>query len=205
MITLCKNILRPTITEKIKKDFPNADIVYFDDTVIDFSVIQQEIETSSLFGNDRVIVLIDINKDFLSSLIKALATLPENTHVFWKEDSFLVATLKKLPPYELWEGKEIKSVKENPFTIANKLGSNPLDLWTTYQILLEQGNDPEALFGILWWKLKDIAKKQKDISPNLKNTFHRFLSTYSSARESGGELSTGLEKLLLSLTKKDLI
>jgi hypothetical protein len=70
--------------------------------------------------------------------------------------------------------------------------------------MTSENQAPEAIFGILWWKLKDLARKKQTINSEFKKTLKNFLSTYSSARETGGELETGLEELLLKLTKKDL-
>lgn len=206
MITLCKNIPRIEISEKIKKDFPESDVVYLDDTIKDVSLIIQELQAVSLFENERVIVLSDIPRDFWDEIVVALASIPVTTQIFWREDSFLAAMLKKMPEHQVWESSTKKELGVNPFMLANSLATGDgKKIWMDYQILLDQGIPPEELFGILWWKLKDIAKKQSNISPSLQKTFHRFLSTYSSARESGGDLTLELEQLLLSLTKKDLV
>jgi hypothetical protein len=205
MITLCKNISYTEIKEKIKKDFPGSDIVFLDDTIKDSSYIIQEIQSLSLFGNGRVIILSNIPEYFWNTIISTLSVIPTTTHIFWQEDFFPVAILRKIPDHNIWEKAPEKTKTIDPFIIANSLPSGDGKmLWKNYQLLIDQGNEPEAIFGILWWKLKDISKKQSSISKNFQKTFHRFLETYANGRNGTLDLGIGLEQLLLSLNKKDL-
>lgn len=207
MITLLKQFSRSDALMHIRKNFPDYELIRIEDTITDSTKISQEIESSDLFGKSRAVFLSDIPRDFWDILIESLDYIPPDTVVFWREDSFPVAYIKQLPKHTILEGKKTttSSTKSNPFVIANQLSvSNPTQLWATYQSLLDEGNEPEAVFGILWWKLKDIAKKKKNLSSEFKKTLRNFLLTYSTARETGGDLETGLEKILLSLTKKDL-
>jgi hypothetical protein len=98
------------------------------------------------------------------------------------------------------------TTKPNPFSIANALATGDgVVIWKQYRELLSQGFAPEELIGILWWKLKDLAKKKPALSLEFKKTLHNFMNTYRFARESGGDLETGLEKLLLSITKSNIV
>jgi hypothetical protein len=139
-------------------------------------------------------------------VIDALHHVPTTTIVFWLEEAFPVAYLKKIPDHVMIEGEKEKEIAAiNPFNIANLIGTGDgAALWVMYQQLLQDGHEPEALFGIIWWKLKDIAKKKQSISPAFKKTLHTFMNTYSKARFSGGDLESGLEKLLLETTKEQL-
>ena len=193
------------IINKIKKDFPQHEIVRITDSITDPSIIEQEIQAQDLFGNNRVIFLSDILEEFQSSVITGLQHIPTTTVIFWAEDSFPVALIKKIPPHTIWEESEKKIEKINSFTIANELPfADPKKLWITYQKLLANNIEPEPIFGMLWWKLKDVAKQKKTLSPEFKKTMHRFLEMYIISRQSNGDLETGLEQLLLSLNKKDL-
>ncbi len=210
MITLFKKVPREEVLETIAKKYPGYEVVRFGDTAIDVTEITQTLITDDLFGNSQLVFLSDINRDFWSDIISALKNISETKIVFWAEESFPVALTKGMPKHSTIDAKEKKhssagEQKINPFQIANQLPiGNGTTLWTTYQELLLQNQAPEAIFGILWWKLKDIAKGKKMITPAFKTTLKKFMSAYSSARETGGELETGIEKLLLSLSKKDL-
>jgi hypothetical protein len=208
MIYLYKKFTPSVEIKKIQADFSNAEFVRITDQIQDVSEIQSLIESSSLFSDNRIVIMSDMPRDFWDDIIESLHHVPDTTTLFWFEDSFPVAYTKKIPKYTLKENEEKKAsaVVANPFQIANALPSgNATTIWVTYQELLDQGSTPEELFGILWWKLKDIAKKQKISSPEFKTTLHNFLSAYARARETGGNLESGLEQVLLSLTKKDLI
>ncbi len=206
MITLFKKVSREKILETITKKYPNHEMIRFNGFNGDVTEITQELVTGNLFGTDRLIFLSDINRDFWPEIISALKTLSENTIVFWSEESFPIALIKGMPKHEIMEEKEKKTVeKSNPFQIANQLPyGDSVKTWSTYRSLINESHAPEALFGILWWKLKDIAKKKNVISDPFKKTLRKFMETYSQARESGGDLETGLEKLILETTKKDL-
>lgn len=206
MITLFKKVSREKILEIITKKYPNHEMVRFNGFNGDVTEITKELVTGNLFGTDRLIFLSDINRDFWPEIISALKTLSENTIVFWSEESFPIALIKGMPKHEIVEEKEKKIVeKSNPFQIANQLQyGDSVKTWSTYRSLINEGHAPEALFGILWWKLKDITKKKNVISDPFKKTLRKFMETYSQARESGGDLETGLEKLILETTKKDL-
>lgn len=207
MIYLYKQFPIDEIQKKLSRDFKNHEIVRITDQIIDESIIGHEIESENLFLIPRLVFISNISRDFWDTVINSLSYVPTTTTVIWLEDSFPVAYLKKIPHQELFEYKEKKaSQKANPFQIANALATgNGTSVWASYQDLLDQGFAPEELFGILWWKIKDIAKKKTTVSPVFKKTIQNFLSAYANARETGGELETGLEKVLLSLSKKDFI
>lgn len=205
MITLCKNISHELVNKKIEQDFPDHDIVRLYDIQQESSRIQHELTSENIFQIPKVIILARIHKDFWDVIIESFQFLPDTTKVFWIEETFPVATVRKISNNIIWEEKVVKQEKQNPFVIANTLATaDAKNLWTTYHELLAEGNDPEGIFGILWWKLKDMTKKKKVISEDLKNTFHEFMKVYAESREQGN-LEMNLEQLLLSITKKDLI
>jgi hypothetical protein len=206
MIYLYKKFPREDILSIIQSEFPNRDMVRFSGFEGDATEITHALTAQNLFGNDQLIFLSDIDRELWNDIINTLPSISEPTVVIWLEDSFPVAFLKSMPKHQLQEYTEKKtSEKSNPFAIANQLSSGSSSgLWMTYQELLAEGQAPEAIFGILWWKLKDIAKKKPTITPEFKKTLKTFLTTYSQARETGGELETGLEEVLLKLSRKDL-
>ena len=206
MIFLYKKFPRLEIIKKIQTDFPNHDLLRFSDFSGDVTEIAHALAADNLFGNSQVVFLSDIDRNLWDQVIAMLPQKAESTIVIWLEESFPVAFLKSMPEHQLQEYVEKKSSeKTNPFTIANHLpNGNAKDLWTTYQELTAEDQAPEALFGIIWWKLKDIAKRKTVITPEFKKTLKKFLTTYSQARETGGDLETGLEEVLLSISKKNL-
>lgn len=205
MIHLYKQFPIDEVFKKLSRS--DREIVRITDQIIDESIISHTLESENLFFTPKTVFISYINRDFWDTIITSLGNLPKTTDVIWLEDSFPVAYLKKIPHQELFEYKEKKpTAKANPFSIANALATgNGVTIWTNYQDLLSQGFAPEELFGIIWWKLKDIAKKKTTLSPVFKKTLHNFLASYAVARETGGELETGLEKVLISLSKKDFM
>ena len=206
MIYLYKKFPREDILSIIKSEYPNHGMKRFSGFDGDVTEITHALTAQDLFGNDQLIFLSDIDRDIWNVIIDTFSSISDSTIVIWSEESFPVAFLKSMPKHSLQEYTEKKvSEKLNPFAIANQLSSGSSSgLWTTYQELLAEGQAPEALFGILWWKLKDIAKKKTTITPEFKKTLKTFLTSYSQARETGGELETGLEEVLLKLSRKDI-
>lgn len=207
MIYLYKQFPIDEVQKIISRDFNNHEIVRITDEIIDESIIKHSLESENLFLTPRLIFISGIQRDFWDTVIESLSYLPATTTVVWLEDSFPVAYLKKVPKHTVSEYKDKKTTtKANPFSIANTLTTgNGSAIWVVYQDLINQGFAPEELFGIIWWKLKDIAKKKTTISDSFKKTLHTFMSTYADARATAGDLETGLEKTLLSITKKDLV
>jgi DNA polymerase III delta subunit len=203
MITLYKKVPKDSILERITTNYANHELVRFHDVTSDGSEIAHAIQGQSLFGGDRIIFLSSIDRELWDVVIDALHHVPTTTIVFWLEDAFPVAYLKKMPDHTMIEGEKEKEITAaNPFGITNLIGTGDgVALWAMYQQLLQDGHEPEALFGIIWWKLKDLAKKKQSISPAFKKTLHTFMNTYSNARSSGGDLESGLEQILLSMNK----
>lgn len=208
MILLLKQYTTEKVFQLIEKKYPNYEIIRFFGSQFDVSELLHTIQSENLFGTNQVVFLSDIDRDSWPAIIAGLHQKTKDSIVVWSEDSFPKEFLKKMPDHELLEGKkETATTSEiiNPFSIANVLPTGDgKTIWPTYRTLVEKGNAPEAIFGIMWWKLKDLAKKKKEISPAFKKTLRHFLNTYSQARETGGELETGLEKTILQITKKDL-
>jgi DNA polymerase III delta subunit len=208
MITLYKKIPREKILETIAKKYADYDIVRFSGFSGDVTEIIHALSAEDLFGNKKLVFLSEIDRELWKDIIAALASISDDTIVLWLEDSFPVALTKGMPRHETVEEKKAPSgggVSSNPFQIANELStSNAKQLWATYQELVQEGNAPEAIFGIIWWKLKDIAKRKKALSDQFKKTLKQFLNAYSNARTTGGELETGLERELLQLSKEQL-
>jgi hypothetical protein len=207
MITLYKQFSVPQILEIITRDFPEHDIVRIDDTISEDAHIAHILQSDNLFGNNQIIFISFLPRDFWDQTIDALAHISPTTNIVWLEDLFPVSFLKKMPNHTIVEQAEKKiTTKPNPFSIANALATGDgVVIWKQYRELLSQGFAPEELIGILWWKLKDLAKKKPALSLEFKKTLHNFMNTYRFARESGGDLETGLEKLLLSITKSNIV
>ncbi len=207
MITLFKKVPKETILHKIATTFPNHALVRFHDYHDDPSVIIHAMLGQSLFGESRIIFLSELDRALWDDIIGALSQIGDDTEVYWLEDSFPVAYLKKVPNHTIIEEKGGTSEKSttNPFVIANTLASGGVHTWAEYRQLIHEGNEPEALFGIMWWKIKDIAKKKPLLSKNFKKTITDFMKTYSVARSGKGDLETGLERLLIALTKDSLV
>lgn len=207
MITLYKKVPKDIIFATIAKQYANHELVRFHDSSGDGSEIALAIEGQSLFGGSRLIFLSSLDREIWPVVIASLHHVPDTTTIFWLEDSFPVAFTKQIPEHTIIEGdKEKELITLNPFQLANMLSTgNGAALWATYQQLLQEGHEPEALFGIIWWKLKDMAKKKGLLSPVFKKTLYTFMKTYSAARSEYGDLESGLEQVLLEMNKEKLL
>ncbi len=207
MIILFKKIPRDEIVARINKKYPNHEIIRFNGFSGDATEITHTMLSNDLFANEKLVFLSDIDRELWDQVIEALKHISGSMVVFWAEDSFPVAYIKAIPSHEMVESKEKKNTAEslNPFQLANQISTgNSVNLWATYQNLIIAGHSAESLFGIMWWKLKDLARKRTTVSFSYKKTLFNFMNAHSLARKTGGELETGIEKLLLSLKPTDL-
>ncbi|MCC6323457.1 hypothetical protein IT400_01550 [Candidatus Nomurabacteria bacterium] len=163
---------------------------------------------SDLFGNTPTTVIENaitgdeniFNDDILKSLKESI-----NVFIFL-EDTLTQVQIKKYKKYLedtiLCEKKEISKPKVNAFVIADMFGKrDKVGTWTTYLDLVEKGEAPEAISGMLFWKIKTLllARSVKPYSKReLELASSQLVDIYHKAHAGDTDMKVALEQFILS-------
>jgi DNA polymerase III delta subunit len=161
----------------------------------------------SLFGDSPVVIsenfLKDGDIDFSDLELKELKE--SKTIFIFKEDKMLATDQKKYKKYgevEVFELKKItKNEKFNPFLITDAFANrDKIMAWTSYLKCIEEGAEPEAIAGVLFWKIKTMMLNgSKAFSKDeLKRQSSLIVSIYHKAHRGEVDFVVGIEQFLLS-------
>jgi len=165
-------------------------------------------KSASLFAPRQLIILENIlenpeTKDFILDKLDDLKN-SENVFVFL-EKKVIKDIVNKFNKYSeevkeftLPKGREEKA---NVFAITYPLEKrDKKNMWLEFQKLKETDTSPEALSGILFWKIKDMLLKgnSKNWSETeLKNLSSKLVSLHHDAHRGLVDFPTGLEKFII--------
>jgi DNA polymerase III delta subunit len=163
--------------------------------------------TGSLFGDKSFIVVEDF---FIESEVtltnEDLEILKNSSSAFvFLEDKMLAKEQKKYAKYaeiKDFKAKEIKEIpKVNVFSVADAYArKDKVGAWVAYNSAIESGIAPEAISGILFWKIKTmILNNNKEFKvSDLKRYSSEIVALYHKAH--GGEVDfvIALEQFILS-------
>jgi DNA polymerase III delta subunit len=98
---------------------------------------------------------------------------------------------------------EKKKEEYNAFALANAVGNrDKKNAWILYRKAIDKGEAPEALHGMMFWKVKSMmigGLGNAYSKEELYNLADRLITTYHDSRRGVHELETGVEALILSL------
>ncbi|ETB64108.1 TPA: hypothetical protein DIC38_00685 [Candidatus Nomurabacteria bacterium] len=178
--------------------------------VLNKEVILNEALSVSFFENDNFFIIDNIiseGKILFDDEDLKIINDSEKLFVF-KEDKITAVNEKKFKKFskiEFFENKVIKLKKDNTFLIAEYFGfNNKLKTWIIYRSLIDGGIEPEAISGILFWKIKAMLLYgtkffTKDI---LKKMSSSLVSIYHEAHRGESDMTISLEKFILSSLNK---
>ncbi len=161
----------------------------------------------SLFGDSYVILLpgaITEAEEVFSKTI--LTTCAESKTIFiFIEDTLLATKVKEYQKYITeaikCEAPSEKIVKTNPFVLTDFFAQkDKINAWATYLLLIEKGESPEALAGMLFWKIKTIITKNERSNFSKKELTHaswKLVALYHAGHEGVGDMKIGLEQYIL--------
>jgi len=119
--------------------------------------------TQDMFGNGYTVTLDGLIDDprTKQEIIEVLPELKESTNIFFLIDRKVdAATKKKLEKYaDSFEVCDLPAAKKEwgNFALADYFaGKERAKAWVAYQQALLKGEAPEALHGMLFWKIKQI-------------------------------------------------
>lgn len=162
----------------------------------------------SLFGEKQTIILenplTESDAVFDEVLLKVLKD--SETQFIFTEDSFTATELKKYKKYFEKEFKfdlEVKKViKSNPFDIANAYGARDrIKTWTLYMSTIEKGEAPEAIAGMLFWKIKTMLAgsfTKPFTRPELLQASSSLVDIYHKSHRGECDMEQALEQFILT-------
>ncbi|MDQ5931165.1 MAG: hypothetical protein QG674_331 [Patescibacteria group bacterium] len=136
-----------------------------------------------------------LNKELLTKLVKSPT-------VFILEERDLGKSIVKMLEKEgalvsLEKSKISITKKSNIFSVTEAItASSKKDRWMAYQNA-RQEHTPEALVGILYWKLRDLIEKSPAKSAPFKAFYTSLIKAHKKAWQSGFSLDLAIEKVIL--------
>jgi len=172
----------------------------------DKNIILNYASTVSLFGEYPVIIFSNYIKESGVNFFKEDLELMKESRVLFifKEDKMLVSEQNKYKKYaevKIFENKkEIVKDKFNVFSITDAFSNkDKIGAWTLYRKAIEGGVEPEAISGILFWKIKTmIINGSKVFSKDeLKKQSSLIVSMYHKAHRGEIDFVLALEQFIL--------
>ena len=167
--------------------------------------------SANLFGDTPVVILENIiEQGGLSLGAKDLEILQDSSTTFiFLEDKFLKKDESKYKKYATiltFEEKIIKPKQSfDTFSVAESYGHrDKIGTWVLYRDAIEKGVEPEAISGILFWRIKTMILNKTKIFTltELKNQSKNLVSLYHRAHLGKLDFTIGLEQFILSSLSK---
>lgn len=165
----------------------------------------------NLFGEQPIIVLDSVLVSADSSLTASdMSVLQKSFTTFiFLEDTVKVADEKKYKKYgEVAHFDEVKKKeipRGNVFALTDAYGKkDKVGAWILYREAIEKGTEPEAICGLLFWKIKSFFTSSQKVfsTPELKRNSSALVSLYHRAHKGETDFTIGLEQFILSSLSK---
>lgn len=167
---------------------------------------------NSLFGEKPVIIIDNLlTEENIILTENDWQILKESETIFiFKEDKFLVSDQNKFKKHGTIKGfkneKIIPIEKFNIFSITDAFSmGNKMNTWTIYHDSIHLGIEPEAVAGVLFWKIKNMILNGSKIFSREELVIHssNIVSLYHKAHNGEADFAIGLEQFILtSLSSK---
>ncbi len=170
------------------------------------SLLQMYAGNVSLFGQAPIVIVENVlnHKEFELS-VDELSEIKNSSTIFvLLEDKLLAVDEKKYKKYaEHIEKFETKIIKEpyDAFLLANAYASkDKIKTWTLYLEAIEKGEAPEAISGMLFWKIKTmiLSLPKGERLEQLKKNSSELVSLYHSSHNGSMDFEVGLEQFILN-------
>ncbi|MFA7000455.1 MAG: hypothetical protein WC241_05115 [Candidatus Paceibacterota bacterium] len=191
----------------IKELTINRESFLINDSDLDKDLIMNYANNVSLFNESPAVILEEVlNEGVIAFSNEELNSLTESKTLFiFKEDKMSVINQKKYKKYgeiKVFEEKKTASKENfNIFNIADAFASRDKILaWTLFHKGINQGVEPEAIAGILFWKIKMMILSSSRIfnKDELKHQSSNIVSLYHKAHRGECDFSISLEQFILS-------
>lgn len=164
--------------------------------------------SDGLFGDKRAFIIEDYLGDGDSLSGDDLSILEKSNHTFiFLEDKLNVQDEKKYKKYADIQKFETQKIvkKEDNFAIANAFANkDKIKTWVLYREAVSNGVEPEAISGMLFWKIKNMMINGNRLfsKEELKKQSSSLVSLYHKSHLGEIDFIIGLEQFILSSLSK---
>jgi len=196
----------------IKELTKNSESFFVRDEIMDRALIMSYCYNVNLFNLSPAVIMENVlGTDEINLKKEDLEFLKKSETIFiFKEDKLLKTLQDKYKKYveiKIFEDKKVfGKEKFNVFSITDAyVKKDKIGTWSLYNKALKEGVEPEAIAGVLFWKIKTLLLlnpngKTKD---DLRKQSSDIITLYHKAHRGEVDLSIGLEQFILtSLTSK---
>lgn len=199
------------LIDSLQKKKPDASFFKIDSESFSAERVSEYIESQGLFSNKYIVFLDRLceKKEIKESFVDLLKEISESENIFIvlegkldkatatkiekKSEKFLNFTLEEAPEKPVY----------NAFALADAFARRDRkNAWMLYRKSIDAGEAPEALHGMIFWKVKTLILSgyggdwRKD---ELIKVMNELVVLYHDARRGKHELETGIEAWLLSI------
>jgi DNA polymerase III delta subunit len=198
-------------SEYIKKISKKGEIVRLPQSQISRELFIEYASSVSLFGDSPTIISENVLHDEVIKFSpKDWALLQESNSIFiFIEESLKAQDEKKYKKYatieHFNEKKFSQTPKFNTFVITDAFGRHDkVGTWILCKDALEKGIEPEAISGLLFWKIKTMILGSSNLftKDELKNQSSAIVSLYHRAHRGECDFDIGLEQFILTALSK---
>jgi len=199
------------LVENLLKKKPDAS--FFKMSVENFNdaELSSYIGGQGLFENKYIVFLDRLceDKEVKEVLLDKIKEISESQNIFiileGKLDKASLAKIEKksekTQDFVLPEGE--KKEPYNAFAVAEALGRrDKKNLWMLYRKAIDKGEAPEALHGMMFWKVKTMLTSSYGGAYEREELYglaEKLVSVYHEARRGSHELEIGVETLILEI------
>ncbi len=190
----------------IKKITQDNEVVFLTESKVSKEILNNYAMSNSLFGSNPFIIVENlIGKDEVFFSSKELSVLKNSKTTFiFLEDKILLATEKKYREYVVIEKFTTVNKKEmatnSVFNIADAFArKDKIKTWVLYSQAIENKIGPEAISGMLFWKIKTMILNNNQLFSLdiLKKQSSEIVSLYHRAHRGEIDFVVGLEQFIL--------
>ncbi len=199
------------LIDSLLKKKPDAAFFKIDSETFDTAKIQEYTGSQGLFASKYIVFLdrLSEKKETKEEFVDLLKDISESENIFiileGKLDKATSGKIEKKS--EKFINFTLDEVEEKPvynaFALADAVGKrNKKEAWMLYRKAIDVGEAPEALHGMIFWKIKTIILsgflgnwKREELMKMLDD----LVVLYHDSRRGKHELETGLEACLLEI------
>lgn len=196
-------------SEEIKKLTKDCELVFLTIDTFSPELLSNYAGSISLFGQTLAIISDNVLKENDLNKEKLLDFKNSNTTFIFIEDKMTMAEESKYKKYAevlRYEEKITKQApKINSFALADAYASrNKINTWMLYHESISTGAEPEAISGMLFWKIKMMILNGTRMFSikELKNQSKELVALYHKAHRGEVDFVIGLEQFILSSLNK---
>ncbi|MCX6716177.1 MAG: hypothetical protein NT077_04165 [Candidatus Taylorbacteria bacterium] len=193
------------LVDSLRAKKPDAAFVKIEADSWNSSVIEGHLGGQGLFSNKYIVFLSRVTEstEAKEEILKFIPAMQESTNIFIVFEGKLNAELKKA--FEKSAEKIVECEKKDTAKSFANSGSNIFALgdavsrgerfkaWTLYRQAVENGAEPEAILGMLFWKAKTIGSKE---------LARELVTLYHDGHRGLVDLELATERLVLKCTGK---